>query len=128
MADVSQVTYEHSAGSTLSFFTNNLKIEWRRPGLSIAHTVDKGIIVTDTGAYQRVFTCTAELTGASVNTLNGWMVGAITYTGDYPRLTTIYLAGATTLTNVEVAITALSATDLGAGNWSVQVTFTEKTK
>ena len=128
MADVAQVVYEHTNGNTISFFTRNLKITWTRPGLSIDGTVDKELIVTDTGAYQRIFSCTAKLSGDNLNTLNGWMIAAITYTGAYPRLTTVYLDGDTTLTNVEVAITSLSAIDLGAGYWSVDVTFTEKTK
>lgn len=128
MADTAQVIYEYTAGNTLSFFTNNLKIIAKRPGLSIDCTVDGTLVVTDTSASQLIFTCDAELSGADWNTLLGVQRAAIDYTGAYPRLTTVYLASATTLTNVEVALWECTGTDLGDGRWSVHLEFREKDK
>lgn len=122
------IQYEHSAGVTLDIPAENLKLSFRRPFLSIYTRPDGTKIVSDPNVYQRVFSCTALLSGANVNTLNGWLVGSITYSGDYPRLKTVYLAAATTLTNIEVAITRCEATDLGNGLWSVAFEFTEKTQ
>lgn len=127
MVDTAQVIYEYTAGNSLSFFVDGLKIIPRRPGLSINHTVDGTIIVTDTNESQLVFSGTAtNVSGANVNTLLTVQRGVIDYTGGYPRLTTIYLAGATTLTNIEVAMTRCELTDLGNGKWAVAFEFTEK--
>jgi len=82
--------------------------------------------VDDPGKPYRDFSCTSIITGATLNTLNTVQTAAITYDATYPRLTTIYFAGATTITNVEVALTELKATDQGSGMWSVDVTFTER--
>ena len=127
MADTAQVIYEYSDGNSVSFWTDNLTIEWKRPGLSIDVRVDGTIVVTDTGASQRIFSCSGtNLSGDDVNTMDTHLTGAITYSGAYPRLTTINLDGDTTLTNVEVACTMFKVTDQGNGKWSYQIQLTEK--
>ena len=126
MVDTAQVIYEHSAGSTLSFFTNNLSITIKRPTLSVDVRPDGTKLVTDSAAYQRIFQCTGVLTGANAKILHDWLIGAITYSGDYPRLTTVTFASGQTITNIEVAITACRLTDLGAGMWQAEMEFTEK--
>ena len=129
MVDTAQVIYEYTAGNTLSFWVDGLKIEARRPGLYIDTTVDGTMIVTDTSASQLVFSGTAtNVTGANYNTLLGVQRAAIDYTGGYPRLTTITLVGGTTLTNIEVAMTKCVADDQGYGLWSVTFEFVEKDK
>jgi hypothetical protein len=126
MVDTAQVTYEHTDGNTISFFTNDLQIEWTRPTLTIDMRPDGVLLVTDANVYQRVFSCSAVLSGDTLNTLNGYLIGSITYSGAYPRLTTIYLDSDTTLTNVEVAVTKCTARDIGNGYWNVSIVFTEK--
>lgn len=126
MADTAQVIYEYSDGNTVSLFTNNLTIDYRRQGLSIDTRVDGTIVVTDTGASQRVFTCSGYMSGDDANTMNTVQTGSITYSGAYPRLTTINLDGDTTLTNIEVACTVWKVRDVGDGWWVFQATFTEK--
>jgi len=126
MADEAQVIYEYTAGNTISFKTNNLKITYNRLFMTMTSRPDGKIYVDDPGKIQRTFSCTSILAGATLNTLNTVQTAAITYDATYPRLTTIYFAGGATITNVEVAVTALSATDQGNGFWSVDITFTER--
>jgi len=121
------VVYEYTAGNTLSFPTNDLTITLRRPFLSIDVRPDGTMLVTDPNVVQRVFACTATLTGANAKTLHDLQIGSITYSGAYPRLTLITFATGQTITNVEVAITECTFTDLGAGMWRVRMQFTEKT-
>lgn len=127
MADEAQVIYEYTNGNTISIKTDNLTIEYRRLFMTITPRPDGKIYVDDPTVIQRVFSCTGVISGTNMNTLNTVQTGAITYSGAYPRLTTIYFAGAVTITNVEVAVTSLTATDLGNGFWKVNITFTEKT-
>jgi len=126
MVDEYQVTYEYSAGNSITFKTYNLKITYTRPGLHVDTRVDGVKVVTDPGFVQRIFTCTALIPGATVNTLNTVQTGAIDYTGAYPRITVIYFTGATTITNVEVALTSLEVVDQGPSGWTVALTLTEK--
>ena len=128
MADVPQVVYEYSAGNSISFFTENLSIEYRRTHMFVDVRVDGSIYVSDADIVQRVFRCTAHnLSGSTINTLNTQYTGGIDYSGAYPRLTAIYFAGATTITNVEVALTRLKVIDMGQGYWTAELEFTEKT-
>jgi len=126
MADEAQVIYEYVNGSTISFKTNNLSITYKRLFMTITSRPDGKIYVDDPAKPQRFFSCTSIITGSVLNTLNTVQTGSITYDATYPRLTTIYLAGGTTLTNIEVVLTDLKATDLGNGKWSVDVTFAER--
>ena len=94
--------------------------------MTVTSRPDGKIYVDDPGKAQRIFSCTSIISGATLNTLNTVQTAAITYDATYPRLTTIYFAGATTITNIEVALTDLKATDQGNGFWSVDVTFAER--
>lgn len=127
MADVAQVIYEYTAGNTLSFFTEDLEVEQKRLFMTVTPRPDGKIYVDDPGKPQKIFTCSAIITGDDLNTLNTVQTGSITYSGAYPRLTTINLDGNTTLTNIEVALTNLTWSDLGFGKWRVRLEFTEKT-
>lgn len=126
MADEAQVIYEYTNGNTISFKTNNLSITYKRLFMTVTSRPDGKIYVDDPNKAQRIFSCTSVITGSTLNTLNTVQTAAITYDATYPRLTTIYFAGATTITNVEVVLTDLKATDLGSGMWSVDVTFMER--
>jgi len=126
MADEYQVTYEYVNGSTITFKTNDLKITPVRSHLHIDTRVDGTRVVTDPGYTYNRFTFTAVISGATMDTLYGVQTGAITYSGAYPRITTIYWNGATTETNIEVALVDLQATDLGAGWWLVNIVMEEK--
>ena len=126
MADEAQVIYEYTAGNTISFKTDNLTITWKRLFMTMTSRPDGKIYVDDPAKAQRTFSCTSIISGATLNTLNTVQTAAITYDATYPRLTTIYFAGTTTITNVEVALTELKATDQGNGFWSVDVTFVER--
>ena len=126
MVDEYQVTYEYSAGSSITFKTYNLKINYTRPGLRVDTRVDGVKVVTDPGFVQRIFTCTALIPGATMLTLNTVQTGAIVYTGAYPRITLIYFTGTDTIANVEVALTNLEVVDQGPSGWTVALTLTEK--
>jgi hypothetical protein len=127
MADEAQIIYEYTNGNTISFKTNNLKITYHRHFLEVAPRPDGNIYVDDPGAEQRVFTFSAIITGADMNTLDGVQMAAITYDATYPRIQKIYWDGATTETNIPIAITALSTQDMGNGFWNVNITMEEYT-
>ena len=127
MADEAQVIYEYTVGNTISFKTSNLKITYYRIGMTVTTRPDGKRYVDDPGKPYRDFSCTSIITGATLNTLNTVQTAAITYDATYPRLTSINLAtGTSALTNIEVALTELKATDQGNGFWSVDVTFVER--
>ena len=126
MVDEYQVIYEYTDGNTISFKTNDLTIDFTRPKMRVDVRVDGTIVVTDPGNSQKIFQFTARISGADMDTLNTVQSAAIVYTGDYPRIQKIYWNGATTETNIEVAMTELKALDKGAGWWAVAVTMVEK--
>jgi len=126
MADEYQVEYEYVNGSSIEFKTNDLKITPVRSHLKVDTRVDGTRVVTDPGYVHRKFTFSAVISGATMNTLHDIQVAAIVYTGAYPRITKIYWNGATTETNIEVALTDLTTLDLGAGWWLVNITMEEK--
>jgi hypothetical protein len=126
MVDTAQVTYEHTAGNTLSFFTNDLKIKINRLFMDITARPDGVLKVTDPTVIQREFSCSAIMSADNYKILYDWYVAAITYTGDYPRLSAVYLDGDTILTNIEVAIVGLEASMVAANTWRVAVAFKEK--
>lgn len=126
MADEYQIEYEYSAGNTLSFKTDDLAITYHRANMSVRTVIDGTRIVTDPGNAYRVFTFTAKISGNDMDTLDGVQMGSITYSGDYPRIKKIYWDGDSTETNIEVALTALTAKDLGSGRWQVSITLEEK--
>jgi len=126
MVDEYQVIYEYSAAATISFKTNDLTITYTRPKMRVDVRVDGTIVVTDPGNSQKIFQFTARISGADMDTLNTVQSAAIVYTGDYPRIQKIYWNGATTETNIEVAMTELKVLDKGAGWWAVAVTMVEK--
>lgn len=125
MADEYQIDWEYTNGNSIEFKTNDLQITWDRLYMSVEARPDGNLYVVDPGVVQRTFTFSSTLTGATLNTLNTVMTAAITYDATYPRITKIYFAGATTITNIECAMTSLTATDLGSGMWDVNVTLTE---
>ena len=126
MADEAQVIYEYTNGNTISFKTDNLTIAYKRLFMTVTSRPDGKIYVDDPGKAQRTFSCNSIITGSVLNTLNTVQTAAITYDASYPNLTTIYLKTGVTLTDIEVALTELSAADQGNGFWSVDVTFVER--
>ena len=127
MADEAQVIYEYAVGTSISF-KGSLKITYNRLFMTITSRPDAKIYVDDPAKIQRTFSCASIITGAVYNTLNTVQTGAITYDATYPRLTSINLAtGTGALTNIEVVLeNGWTATDLGSGQWSVDLTFTER--
>lgn len=126
MADVYQIPWEYSDGNTISFKTNDLKITYKRLFQKVHARTDGVLVVTDPGKPQRIFNFTAIVSGNNMDILDGVMTGAITHTGAYPRITTLYWDGDSTESNIETAMTALSAEDMGTAGWRVSVTLTEK--
>jgi len=127
MVETVQVTYEHTAGNTLAFPTDDLTIKINRLFFEIVARPDGVLKVIDPTVIQREFSCSAIIDGDDWKILHDWETAAIDYTGGYPRLTTVYLDADTTLTNIEVAIVPpVQATDLGNGQWRVTITFREK--
>ena len=127
MADEYQIDWEYTNGNSIPFKTNDLKISWERMFMDVHVRPDGNIYVVDPGKVKRTFTFSSVLTGSTLNTLNTVMTAAITYDATYPRIKTIYFAGATTLTNIECAMTSLVATDLGSGMWNVEAVLEEYT-
>jgi len=127
MTDEAQVKYEHTNALSIELKTNDLTITWHRPFLSIDVRPDGQKMVTDPNVYQRVFECNAVVTAADLkDKIDAWLIDSITYSGAYPRLSVVYLSGAKTLTNVEVAITACKGRMIADGQWMVSFQFTEK--
>jgi len=124
MVDVYQCTYEYSAGNSISFkawlTVSYKRIEW------VDTRVDGTRVVTTTGQAYRIFTGTALIDGATMDTLDGVQMGAITFSGAYPRITVLYWNGATTETNIEVIMTNLQVIDKAQGWWNVALTLEEK--
>jgi len=127
MADEYQVVYEYTDGNTVSFKTDNLKVSYQRHGMRISRRPDGKMYVDDPGVEYRIFQFSAVISGATMDTLDGVQMAAITYSGGYPRIQKIYWNGATTETNIEIAIVQLSTTDMGNGWWMVECTMEEKT-
>jgi hypothetical protein len=127
MADEYQIQYEYTNGNTIDMKTNDLKIGVRRQFMTITTRPDGKMYVDDPTKIQRTFSGTCILSGADMNTLHDVQIAAITYSGGYPRIQKIYWNGATTETNIEVAMTKCEGTDMGAGWWHLAFEFTEKT-
>jgi hypothetical protein len=129
MADEAQVIYEYTNGNTVEFKTDDLSITYHRHGMKISKRPDGKMYVDDPGIEYRKFTFSAVIPGADANEMNTVQMAAITYSGGYPRIQKIYLTGATTLTNIEVAIPdgGYTANDLGNGWWQVHCIMEEKT-
>ena len=117
MADEAQVIYAYTAVGTVEFKTNDLSITYHRYGLKKSTRPDGKMYVDDPGVEYRKFSFTAIISGADMDELNTVHMAAITYSGLYPRITKIYFAGATTITDIEVFIPdgGLTGTDLGNG-------------
>ena len=126
MADEYQVEYEYSAGNTISFKTDDMRVVTVRPDLRVDTRVDGTRVVTDSGISYRVITCTALLDGDTMDTLDAVQGAAIDYTGAYPRLKKIYWDGDSTETNVEVALMDMNEIDRGAGWWLMSLRFEGK--
>ena len=127
MADEYQVIYECSDGNTISFKTDDLKVNYHRDGLKVSRRPDGKMYVDDPGVEYRTFVFSALISGNDMDTLDGVQMAAITYSGAYPRIQKIYWDGDSTETNIEVVLTSLSSADLGNGWWHVEITMEEKT-
>jgi len=126
MVDEYQCEYEYSAGNTIQFKTNDLKPKIVRSGLYVDTRVDGTRVVTDSGASYLSITCTGVINGDTMDTFHSVQTGAITYSGDYPRLKKIYWDGDSTEANYEVALVDIDPTDLGNGWWLVSLRFEGK--
>jgi hypothetical protein len=125
MADTYQITYEYSDGNTVTFKTNDLQVSVNR--LEWVDTrVDGTRVVTSTGQAWVIFSFSSVLSGNTLDTLYGVQTGSITFSGAYPRNTTLYWDGDSTETNIEVIMTKLQARDLGNGFWDVSITLEGK--
>jgi hypothetical protein len=126
MTDTAQLTYSETAENTIDIFTTSLNIRWAFPNKMVERQPNKIGITVDPNMGFRVVECSAILTGAQVSTLNGYLLpaSAITYGATYPKIV-ITLATGTTFT-ILCAITSMQATDMGFGNWSVSLTFEER--
>lgn len=121
-----QCTYEYSDGNTITFITNDMKVQIVRPFLQVHTRVDGTREVSDPnyGDFLRI-TCTSIISGNTMDTLHSVQTGSITYSGNYPRLTVIYWDSDSTETNYEVALMDVQASDLG-NYWKVSLTFEGK--
>lgn len=127
MADEAQIIYEYANGTDVEIKTNDLNIQYNRLFMKLTPHPDGKIYVDDPTVIQRVFTGTGIISGADMNEMNTVQTAAIVYSGGFPRIKKIFFTGGTTITNIEVALTAFSGTDMGNGFWNVAFTMTEKT-
>ena len=126
MADEYQVIYEYTNGNTITFKTDDLRIEQVRSQLRVDTRVDGIRVVTDPGFSHKVFTFSAVRSGDDLDTLDGVQSGAITYSGAYPKIQKIYWDGDTFESNIEVALTSMVELDRGAGWWLMSITMEQK--
>ncbi len=132
MADTPHIEYEHDAAEAhIKFFSKNLTITWMMPGKEVARqpaSVAGAGKVIDLNQTYRMFTGSSIFSAAELAELHTQIqpAAAPDYTGIYPRLTTVYLTGGTTWTNIEIVSTKISATILTDDVWSVAFEFTEK--
>ncbi|MHA2067916.1 MAG: hypothetical protein ACXABY_26440 [Candidatus Thorarchaeota archaeon] len=127
MADEAQIIYEYTNGNDVSIKTNDLKITYKRHLVRRTQRPDGKIYVDDPGIEQRIFTGTGVISGADQNEMNTVQMAAITFDGSFPRIKKIYFAGAVTITNVVIELTAFEANDLGSGFWEVSFEMQEYT-
>lgn len=126
MADEYQVEWEYVNGSSITFKTDDLNIEYINPRYREDVRVDGTIVVTDPGQSYRRFSFTALLTGDDMDTFDSVLVGAIDHTGAYPRITKIFWDGDSTEVNIEVGRPKVRTLDRGAGYWTVHITMGQK--
>lgn len=130
MTDTAQVNYKHSsdADDDLDFFTNNLRIEWSRPTFEQFIRPDEKTVENDADFGIRTITCTAQyVTAADVVTINGWLMGSITYGANYPQLTVVTLDSGNTLTAIKVAmVKAVAVASDAQGKYHVDLIFKER--
>jgi hypothetical protein len=127
MADEAQIIYEYTNGNDVSIKTNDLKISYKRHHVQRTARPDGKIYVDDPGIEQRIFTGTGVISGADQNEMNTVQMAAITFDGSYPRIKKIYFAGAVTISNIVIELTAFEALDLGSGFWEVSFEMQEYT-
>ena len=132
MADSPWIEYEHDAAEAhIKFFSDNGTVTWMFPGKEVnrqpASAAGVGKVI-DLNQTYRIFSGNAIMDAATLAELHTQVqpAAAPDYTGAYPRLTTVYLAGGTTWTNVEVVCTGLSASMMTDDVWNVKFQFTEK--
>ena len=126
MADTAQVTYTHSEGNSIDFFTNNVKIDWLMDNKKVEFKNNKVGISVDSNRCMRQVSCSAILTSANLNTLNGYLrpASAATYDGTYPNVK-VYRDGTNSYT-ILCMVTQCSATMTADSQWLVSITFTER--
>lgn len=122
------VTYEYTAGNSVSILSNDLRIVVRKPLTREIIQPDGGIYIHDPNIRQRVFTGSGILEGTTSKTIHDIENASIDYSGAYPRITVINWNGTTTHTNIEVWIPTIQFDDLGRGYWRVFFEMREKTK
>lgn len=126
MVDTAEVIYTDHDGNAVNLFTTDVKITYVFDSVHVDHKNALVGYTTDPIRQYRVVTCTAVMSGDSLNTLNGYnMDTAKTYDGTDPKIV-VYLDGDTSLT-ILVAVMECSAAFLGsAGQWSVSFRFEER--
>lgn len=123
------IVWEYTAGNKITFNTDDLKIEIRKPYFSVDIRVDGEIVVSDPDIRQRVFTFSSVISGAIANTLHDIIMGGtIAYSAALPNIDLITWASGVTEADIEVAIQSVTLTDLGNYQWGVNMVLVEKTQ
>jgi hypothetical protein len=124
MVDTAQVIFTDHDGNTVNIFTKNTKITYMFPLEIVRQNALVGITVDPIRQY-RVITCTAKMTGDTVNTLNGYLMDTTkAYDGTDPKIS-IALDGDTSL-NILVAVTNVEVVAAPDRQWFVTFTFEER--
>lgn len=120
-----QVIFTDHDGNTVNIFTKNTKIRYVFHDLIIERKnacIGKAI---DPIRQYRFITCSAKMTGAQVNTLNGYLMDTTkTYDGTDPKVQ-VYLTGALSLT-ILCAVTEVEVSAAPDGQWFVAFKFEER--
>ena len=124
MVDTAQIIFTDHDGNTVNIFTKNARIQYKFPLEIVKKDALAGTVLDGIRQY-RVISCTCKMSGAEVNTLNGYLMDtAKTYDATDPKVT-VALNGDTSLT-ILVAVIDVTVDAAPDRNWFVSFIFEER--
>ena len=126
MVDTASIIFTDHDGNAVNLFCSEYAIDYVFP-LSIEHKNGLVGYTTDGIRQYRVVTCTANMSGDDLNTLNGYLMDtAKVYDGTDPKVV-VALDGNTSLTILVTVMRAhAAAVPRADGRWNVSFTCEER--
>ena len=127
MVDTATIIFTDHDGNAVNLFCSKVTIQYVFP-LSVEHKNGMVGYTTDPLRQYRVVTATAQLSGDTLNTLNGYLMDtAKSYDATDPKIQ-VYLDGDTSLT-ILVAVMDVTADIIPSvdGQWMVTFRFEQRT-